>query len=91
MKQPSLAERRDALIAECSMQRSHVALEIAMLRAPSGEGFGIGKLKLPLMIAGVVMGMVAIRPGRALPLLTTGLSLFKMARGVLAMLRPPAP
>ena len=96
-QKPTLAARREELVAACSQQRSALAREVSMLRAPSVlTGGGImqylssGKLKLPLTIAGVVLGMIATRPSRAMPLLATGLSLFKMVASVLSMLRKPA-
>lgn len=92
----TLAARREALIAECSQQRTTVAREFSMLRAPSMlTGGGIaqylsaGKLKVPLTIAGVVLGMIVAKPSRAMPLLATGLSLFKLVTSVLSMLRKP--
>jgi len=90
---PSLAERREALIAECSMQRTVASREIANMRAPTMlTGGGIvqhlrGNLKVPLTIAGVVLGMIAVKPSRAMPLLATGLSLFKLAQSVLSIVR----
>jgi hypothetical protein len=93
MQRPTLAERRQALIAECSLQRTVAGRELANLRAPSMlTGGGIvqhlrGNLKVPLMIAGVVLGMVAVKPSRAMPLLATGLSLFKLVQGVLSVVR----
>ena len=90
---PSLAERREALIAECSLQRTVAARELSNLSAPSVlTGGGIvdllrGNLKVPLTIAGVVLGMIAVKPSRAMPLLATGLSLFKLAQSVLSMVR----
>lgn len=93
----TLAARREALVAECGRQRTEVAHEISNLRAPSvltGGGIlqylGSGNLKLPLTIAGVVLGMIATKPSRAMPLLATGLSLFKLVTSVLSVLRKPA-
>lgn len=93
----TLAARREALVAECARQRTEVAHEISNLRAPSvltGGGIlqylGSGNLKLPLTIAGVVLGMIATKPSRAMPLLATGLSLFKLVTSVLSVLRKPA-
>jgi hypothetical protein len=48
---------------------------------------GMRSMKVPLMIAGVVLGMVVVKPSRALPLLATGLSLFKVARSILSITR----
>ncbi len=93
MTNDSLAARRAALIVECSQQRTTVAREFSTLRAPSiltgGGGISISKLKVPLTIAGVVLGMIATKPSRALPLLATGLSLLKVVTSVLSMLRKP--
>lgn len=77
--------RRAALIAQCAQQRIDAAGEVRALLAPvhaTGSG-----LKLPLTIAGVVLGMIATRSGRAMPLITGGLTLWKIVRGVLPMLR----
>jgi len=90
MMVPTLTERREALIAECSMQRSSLSHQIAALRPPSEGGLGLlgsVNMKVPLMIAGVVLGMAVVKPSRALPLLTTGLSLYKMAKSVLSIVR----
>lgn len=97
-QKPSLAARRMALMAECSRQRTELAHEMSNLRAPSvlTGGGGImhylssGNLRIPLTIAGVVLGMIVTKPSRAMPLLATGLSLFKAATSVLAMVRKPA-
>jgi hypothetical protein len=82
------AERRAALIAQCARQRLDAAHEIRSLLPHAGEGHSIGgRLKLPLMIAGVVLGIIATRSGRAMPMLTAGLGLWKMVSRVLPMLR----
>ena len=44
-------------------------------------------LGVPLTIAGVVLGIIATRSGRAMPMLTAGLGLWKMVSRVLPMLR----
>jgi hypothetical protein len=51
-------------------------------------GLGSIGLKLPLAIAGVVLGLVVTRAGKALPLVSTGLSLWRIARTVLGFVRP---
>jgi hypothetical protein len=81
----SLAARRKALIAQCGQQRVDAASAARALLPPVGAG----SLKVPLTIAGVVLGMIAARPGRALPMITAGLSLWKLARSVLSVLRRP--
>jgi hypothetical protein len=89
-----LAHRREQLMAECSAQRTAVSREIGGLRAPSVlmggslmDTLGRGNLKVPLTIAGVVLGMVAMRPGRFMPLIAAGLPLLKMAMSVISMVR----
>ena len=88
-----LAGRRTALIAECAHQRAEAANDFNALVAPINPG-GLRQylgrnLKIPLTIAGVVLGMVVTKPARALPILTAGLSLWKVASTVLAIVRRP--
>ncbi|MES2325120.1 MAG: hypothetical protein V4633_22930 [Pseudomonadota bacterium] len=92
-----LAARREALVAQCAAQRMEAAQDFYALTAPvassGGNVLALFKgrnLKLPLTIAGVVLGMVLVRPGRALPMITAGLSLWKIAQPLLAALRKPA-
>ncbi|MDL2358324.1 MAG: hypothetical protein QFF03_24005, partial [Pseudomonadota bacterium] len=77
-------DRRASLIAQCAQQRIDAAEEIRTLLAPASSA---SRLKLPLTIAGIVLGMIATRGGRAMPLLTVGMSLWKLAKNVLPMLR----
>ena len=74
MSKPSaLSLRREALVARCDDQRDDLVLLVEDLTAPlSGPSY-----KLPLTIAGVVLGVMAVRPRRILPLLGTALSLWK--------------
>ncbi len=81
----TLAQRREALLAQCALQRVEAARELTAMRAPS-EGRGGVNLKVPLTIASVVLGMVATRSGKALPMLTAGVTLIKMASGALSLL-----
>ena len=96
MKNDALAARRQALLAECALQRAQAALAVADLRAPADEQPGLlgmlgsADLKVPLTIAGVVVGLVLTNPKRAIPVLTAGLSLFKLARRLLPLLRRSA-
>jgi hypothetical protein len=92
-----LALRREMLIAECALQRIEAGREIMAMREPADGPGGVGQLlggdlKIPLTIAGVVLGMIVTKPGRALPILTAGLSLWKFAGPLLKLLRRgPAP
>ena len=90
---PTLAQRREALVEQCAQQRRHMSNEISILRAPSTlTGGGIlssltsGKFKIPLAIAGMVMGLVASR-STAMPLVSTGMSLFRMAQSLYFTIR----
>lgn len=91
----TLAQRREALLVQCALQRVEAARELHQLRSPDAPGGGIlggVNVKVPLTIASVVIGMIATRSGKALPMLTAGLSLFKMARTAMTLLRRrPAP
>lgn len=77
--------RRAALVAQCAQQRIDAAGEVRALLAPVHSTGS--SLKLPLTIAGVVLGIIATRSGRAMPLITGGLALWKIVRSVLPMLR----
>lgn len=92
-KKPSLAERKQALIARCSAQRTQMGREVEVMRAPSVlTGGGIsqyfsGGLKGPLAIGGVLLGVLASRSHKLAPLLATGMSVYKLAQTGLTMLR----
>jgi hypothetical protein len=88
------AARRELLIAECSAQRMQIGREISVMRAPSMlTGGGMlqsltnGNLKGPLAIAGVLMGLIAAKPGRFMPLVAMAVSAFKLAKTGITMLR----
>jgi hypothetical protein len=86
---PTLEARRARLIAQCADQRLQVR-EIFSPVAGSALGnlFG-GKTKIALAIGAVVLGVLATRPGRAMAVLTTALSMYKMVRSMLPV--RPAP
>ena len=96
IQKPTMDERRAALVLECSQQRTHMAREIHMIRAPKLTGGGIveslaaGRLKLPLAIAGLVIGLVASKRGAAMPMLASGMAAFRLAQSVLSMVRSKA-
>ena len=82
------AERRAALVAQCAQQRLDAAQEVRSLFAPADKAHSIvGNLTLPLTIASVVLGMIVTRSGRAMPLVTAGLGLWKLVSKVLPLLR----
>ncbi len=91
------AARREYLIAECSAQRMLIGREISVIRAPSSlSGGGIlqsltgGNLKGPLAVAGVLMGLLAAGPGRFMPMVGTAMSVFRLAKRGITMLRNKA-
>jgi hypothetical protein len=87
----ALALRRQALLAQCAMQRLMLVAETRTLLAPvaqSGWRRFIGpKIKVPLAIGGIVAGLLLTRPGRAMPLLQIGTTLWGIARTLLPLLR----
>ncbi len=93
---PTVAQRREALLQECSMQRTLMAREIAAVRAPSLHGGGIvqtltsGRMKVPLAIIGVVVGMIASRRSATMPAMSMGLTVYNLAKSVLRMVRSRA-
>lgn len=89
--------KREHLIAECSAQRMQIGREISVIRAPSVlTGGGMlqsltsGKLKGPLAVVGMLAGLVAAQPGKFGPVITTAMSVFKLAKSGIAMLRRKA-
>jgi hypothetical protein len=86
-----LALRREALLAECALQRLSLAAETRNLLMPFTRDrlrVSIGsRLKIPLMIAGAVLGVAMTRPRRAMPALLRAASLLKNARVFLPVVR----
>ncbi|QYF94433.1 hypothetical protein KY495_04235 [Massilia sp. PAMC28688] len=92
-KELTRAERKEALIAQCAAQRTQMGREIEVMRAPSvltGGGIGqyfSGGVKAPLAIAGLALAAFAARSQKLARVLTTGMSVYKLAKGGLTMLR----
>lgn len=94
---PTLAQRRQALVEQCAQQRRQMSNEIAIFRAPSVLSGGsiistltTGKFKIALALAGMVMGLVAARSRGAMPLVSTGMSLFRMVKSLVLTIRAKA-
>ncbi len=93
VRKVSLAERREALVAECSRQRTHMSREIGGLRAPTLHGGSLmdsllgGNMKIVMTVAATVLGVIAMRPAGLMPLVHTGMGLLRMSKSVLAMVR----
>ena len=79
----SLAARREGLVTLCALQRVTAATEIREIMAPvhnlrSKVG---GNFAIPVSAIGLIGGLIfAVRSGKLLPMLTTGLSLWKLGR-----------
>jgi hypothetical protein len=87
----TLAVRRAELVAQCEQQRHEVRQEVAALKPPVSTS-GIRTClathrKMLLGVAGVALGLAATRPQRLLSLAGAGMSMWKLARGVLPLLR----
>ena len=78
----SLAARREGLVTLCALQRVTATAEIREIMAPVHnlrEKVG-GSFAIPVSALGLIGGLIATRSGRLLPMLTTGLSLWKLGR-----------
>lgn len=86
-----LALRREALLTECALQRLSLAAEARNLLMPLTRDrlrVSIGpRLKIALMIAGVVLGVAMTRPRRAMATLLRAAALLKSVRVVLPVVR----
>jgi hypothetical protein len=85
----SLAARLEALMTECALQRITAARDVRAIMAPVHNlrrKVG-GNLAIPVSLLGLVGGLIATRSGKLMPMLTTGLSLWKLGRDSLAAWR----
>ncbi len=100
LAKPTLAQRREALLAQCAQQRGQFSNQYHALTGPSEPGLSwreklggmvADRVKVPLAIAGAVLGIATLRgQGRSgLSLVGKALALWKVASPVLAMLRRP--
>jgi hypothetical protein len=94
---PTLAARRAALIARCEIERTHLGREVSNMRSPhvlTGgsllESFTGGRFKVPLAVLGTVLGVVAASPAGMTPIIRVGMSVYRLAKSALLMLRAKA-
>ena len=82
----SLAARREALVTQCELQLINATTEIRSIMAPVHnlrDKVG-GNFAIPVSAVGLIGGLIfAVRSGKLLPMLTTGLSLWKLGRNSL--------
>jgi hypothetical protein len=96
MDKMTLAQRREALIATCELQRGDARSALAELRAPVSRPAGLlasvrerfgGNIAVPLAVAGAVVGFLLMRPKRAIPLITAAAGAWKVVGGLLSTIR----
>ncbi|RJG15771.1 hypothetical protein [Massilia cavernae] len=81
----TLAAKRQALLAECALQRINAAHEVSEIMAPIRnvrEKVG-GNLAIPMSAAGIVVGILANRRKKLVPMLTTAFSLWKLGKSLM--------
>ncbi len=87
----TLALRRKALLVQCTMQRLMLKAEVRTLVAPMAPSQGwralLPRLKLPLAVGGVLLGLIAAKPSRAVPIVQIGATLLAVFKTVLPLLR----
>ncbi|PKV47339.1 hypothetical protein CLU92_4786 [Janthinobacterium sp. 61] len=87
----SLAQRRDALLAECTLQRLALGVQTRQLLEPLTGGnlrhTLATRFKIPLMLGGAALGLLLVRPRRFVPVLLAGASLLKHANAALPLIR----
>lgn len=97
---PTLAARREALLAQCAAERSQFSVQYQALTGPQAPGVTwrerlggmlADRIKIPLAIAGAVLGIATLRGrGRGgMALAGKALALWKIASPALALLRRP--
>ena len=85
------AQRRDALLAECALQRAQLGVQTHLLLDPLTGGklreSIMARVKKPLMVGGAVLGLMLLRPRRTLPLLLKASKLLRHATVALPVIR----
>lgn len=94
--EPTLAQRREALVAQCELQRRDARAALSGMLAPVQKPAGMldavrarfgGNLAVPLAIAGAVVGLLVVQRKKAIPLITGALGAWKMASSLLDTFR----
>ena len=99
VSRPTLAARREALVALCAHQRGQFTVHYHELTVPAPgsswrERIGAllsGRLQLPLAIASAVVGIASLRRGGPVSLVGKAIGLWKIVGPALALLHRPAP
>ena len=87
----SARQRRDALLAECALQRTALGVQTHQLFEPLSAGnlrqAILARLTVPLMVTGGVLGLMLLRPRRSLPWLLRASALLRHAKVALPVIR----
>lgn len=92
----TLAQRREALVARCELQRGDARSALSGLMAPVSKPAGMlasvrghfgGNIAVPLALAGAAIGFIVMRPKKAIPMLTAAAGAWKVVSGLLATVR----
>lgn len=92
----TLAQRREALVAQCGLQRQEAGAALQELLAPVSKRAGMlaslrerfsGRLAVPLGVAGALLGLLAVRKKGILPMITAAAGLWKVAKPLLDTIR----
>lgn len=92
----TLAQRREALVAQCEFQRRDAGAMLQGMRSPASGPAGMlaslrerlsGRLMVPLAVAGAVIGLIAVRKKGALPMIAAAAGIWKAAKPLLGTLR----
>ena len=88
---PSARQRRDALLAECALQRTALGVQTHLLLEPWTGGnlrqTIMARVKKPLLVGAAVLGLMLLRPRRSLPLLLKASKLLRHAKVALPVIR----
>jgi hypothetical protein len=92
----TLAQRREALVARCELQRADARSALSGLTAPVSKPAGLlasvrerfgGNLAVPLALAGAAIALMVTRGKRTVPILTAAAGLWKLGSGLLGTFR----
>lgn len=85
------AQRRDALLAECALQRTALGIEARQLLEPITGGnlrhALMARLKVPVIAGAAVLGLMLLRPRRTFPLLLKASALLRHGRLAMPLVR----
>ena len=88
---PSARQRRDALLAECALQRTALGEQTRLLLQPLTGGnlrqTIMARVKKPLLVGAAVLGLMLLRPRRSLPWLLRASALLRHAKVALPVIR----